>query len=887
MAIGTIRPVSIDEEMRGSYLDYAMSVIVARALPDARDGLKPVHRRILYAMYDMGLRPNSAYKKSARIVGEVLGKYHPHGDLSVYEAMARMAQDFAMRYPLVDGQGNFGSVDGDSPAAMRYTEARMARVADELLVDLNMDTVDWGDNFDGSLQEPTVMPARLPNLLLNGSSGIAVGMATNIPPHNLRELVGAISYLIDNNHRVDDISIDELMEFVKGPDFPTGASILAGEELREVYSTGRGRLTVRATAEIEEMKGGERHRIVVTEIPYQLNKVTVIERIAEMVKDGKLDQISDLRDESDRHGMGIVIELKRNAQPKKVLNQLYKYTQLQTTFSVQMLALVDGEPRTIGLKKALQIYIDHRREVITRRSRFELKQAQARAHILEGYLKALANIDRVIAIIRGAEDTDAARTSLMASFDLSELQARAILDLQLRRIASLERLKIEEEYTQVTDRIAYLEDLLAHDEKLLAVIRADVNEIADKYGDKRRTKMDYESGADFNEADLIREEEVLVSITQRGYIKRTPSALYRAQHRGGRGVTGMATRNEDTVAHLVSANSLSHILFFTNKGKVYAERTFAIPEADRNGKGTLINALLALEPDEHITTIACVNNFENGYFVFCTQNARIKRVELSEFSAVRSNGLIAIGLNEEDTLRWVRRSSGNDTLLIVTAKGRAIRFHEDEVRVMGRQAAGVRAIRLREGDRLAGVDVLDETVKTILVVTARGFGKQTPVDLYPIRGRNGMGVLNIARSALPKTGDIVSAHALRDEEDITLITAEGIALRTRSANVRIAGRATHGVHLIKLPKRDQVVSVAVVEGSPEEKELDENGNVIEAIVPSGNGAHPDGAPEEVLDVIVDPDTELEDAELDEALDVDDELDDEDLGDEPLDDEDEE
>src|SRR5258706_3845602 len=513
--LGIFRSVNIDDEMRGSYLDYAMSVIVARALPDARDGLKPVHRRILYAMLDMGIRPNSAYKKSARIVGEVLGKYHPHGSPAVYDARAGRGQDFPMRYPLVDGQGNFGSIDGDSPAAMRYTEARLARIADELLADLNMNTVDWVDNFDGSLQEPEVLPARLPNLLLNGASGIAVGMATNVPPHNLRELTGAISYIIDNYARIDDISVDELMHFVKGPDFPTGAEIIAGEELREVYATGRGRLTVRAKAAIEEMKGGERFRIVVTEIPYQSNKVAIIERLAQLVRERRLYAIADLRDESDRDGLRIVVELKRSAQPKKVLNQVFKYTQLQSTYSVQMLALVDGEPRTISLKRALQIYIEHRREVIRRRSQFELDRARARGHVLEGYLKALANIDDIIQTIRGSQDSDEAREQLMILFDLSEVQAQAILDLQLRRIASLERLKIEEEYGEVRAQIEYLEDLLANNDKVLALIRADLTMLTEKFGDERRTRLDLAAGANFSESDMIRDGEVLISIRKR------------------------------------------------------------------------------------------------------------------------------------------------------------------------------------------------------------------------------------------------------------------------------------------------------------------------------------------------------------------------------------
>jgi DNA gyrase subunit A len=865
MDIGIVRPVNIDDEMRDSYLDYAMSVIVARALPDARDGLKPVHRRILYAMQDMGLRPNTAYKKSARIVGEVLGKYHPHGDSAVYEAMARMAQDFSMRYPLVDGQGNFGSIDGDSPAAMRYTEARLASIAEELLADLNMNTVDWNDNFDGSLQEPEVLPARLPNLLLNGASGIAVGMATNIPPHNLREIAAAVSFMIDNYHRVDDlnngITVDELMQFVKAPDFPTGAVIIGGEELREMYATGRGRLVIRAAAEIEEMKGGERHRIVVTEIPYQSNKVAMIERLAQLVREGRLDAISDLRDESDRHGLRIVIELKRNAQPKKVLNQIYKYTTLQSTFSVQMLALVDGEPRTISLKRALQIYIEHRREVITRRSQFELDRARARGHILEGYLKALANIDDIIQTIREAQDTNDAREQLMVLFELSEAQAQAILDLQLRRIAALERLKIEEEYAQVREQIAYLEDLLANAHKVLALIKSDLNELAEKYGDDRRTRLDFDSLANFNEYDLIRDEEVLISITQRGYIKRTPSALYRSQHRGGRGVTGMTTREEDVVEHLLSANSLDHLLFFTNKGKVYAERSFQVPETDRNGKGTLINSLLALEPDEKITTVARVENFESGYFVLCTRKGRIKRVKISDFASVRSNGLIAMSLlDSDDQLRWVKRTSGDDHLMLVTALGQSIRFLETKVRVMGRGAYGVNAIRLREGDHLAGLDVINPAVTSLLVVTSKGYGKRTPIGEYPLRGRFGLGVRTISANAIAKLGQIVSAHALRDDDDITLITREGMALRTRATSIRLVGRATQGVRIIRMAKGDQVVSVAVVEGSPEIDEVTEN-------VEGENGHHPD----EALDLADEIDAEL-DTDIDaEADDVDVEL----------------
>ncbi len=811
MDIGIVRPVNIDDEMRGSYLDYAMSVIVARALPDARDGLKPVHRRILYTMIDMGLRANSGYKKSARIVGDVLGKYHPHGDSAVYEAMARMAQNFSMRYPLVDGQGNFGSIDGDSPAAMRYTEARLTRMSEEILTDLNSNTVDFSDNYDGTLQEPDVLPAGLPNMLLNGTSGIAVGMATNIPPHNLRELTAAIGHIIDNYDRADEISVDDLMQFVTAPDFPTGAIIIGGQELREMYATGRGHLTVRAKAEIEEMRG-DRYRIVFTEIPYQTNKVSIIERMAQLVKEGKLDQISDLRDESDRHGMAIVVELKRNAQPQKVLNQLYKHTQLQSTFGVQILALVDNEPRTLSLKRSLQIWIEHRREVITRRSEFELKNARARAHILEGYLKALGSIDKIIQTIRQASDTDEARASLMQSFELSEAQAQAILDLQLRRIASLEQQKIQEEYGQVTDRINYLLDLLASPAKILAVIKSDLNELTEKYGDARRTTVDYYAARDFDETDFVRDEEVLISITTRGYIKRTAAAEYRSQERRGKGMRGMATREEDAVRHILSANSLDHCLFFSNRGKVYAQRAYQIQEADRDGKGIMINNILALEGDEKITAIAHVEDFDSGYFVLCTRQGRIKRVEISDFETVRTNGLIAIDLEPGDELGWVYRSSGTDHILLVSSRGQALRFEETDVRVMGRGARGVNAMRMRQGDHLAGLAIINAATQTLLVVTARGYGKRTPIWQYPIRGRFGLGVLTIARGATEERGEIIAVEALENNAaDVTVITHQGVTLRTAAHTIPLVGRASKGVIVIKPGKKDRVVSMAVVQ----------------------------------------------------------------------------
>ncbi len=809
MDIGTVRLVNINEEMRGSYLDYAMSVIVARALPDARDGLKPVHRRILYAMNEMGLGVGSQYRKSARIVGDVLGKFHPHGDVAVYDAMARMAQDFSMRYPLVDGQGNFGSIDGDSPAAMRYTEARMARIAGEILQDINMDTVDFTDNFDGTLQEPVVLPARLPNLLLNGTSGIAVGMATNIPPHNLREVVDACVYVIDHFDRVEDISVEELLQFIPGPDFPTGAQIMAGEELHQAYATGRGRIIMRATAQIEEMRGG-RYRIVVTEIPYQINKTTLIQRIAEMARAGRLDMITDLRDESDRRGMRIVMELRRSAQPRKVLNRLYKYTALQSTFGVQMLALVDGAPRFINLRRALQIYIEHRQEVIRRRSEFELARARERGHILEGLLKALASLDDIIATIRKADDAEDASQALQTRFGLTEVQARAILEMQLRRLAALERQKIEDEYKQIRDRIAYLEDLLRSPHKVLALIKQDLLDMAQKYGDARRTKIIHGVGTAFEESDLIADEEVLVTCTHAGYIKRVPSAAYRRQIRGGKGASGMETRDEDVLEHLFAAGSLDHILFFSDRGKVYSERAYEIPDGARAGRGVLIQAILSLEPDERITAMAAVPNFdEEGYFIMATRQGRVKRVHLREFSSVRSNGLIAISLSEGDTLGWVRRTTGQQDILLVTADGMSIRFHEQDVRVMGRPAAGVNGIRLHPGDVVAGMDVVASPESDLLIVTQNAFGKRTPVDYYNRQSRYGLGVRTLARN--DKTGPIVDARVINPADDITLLTVQGKTLRTSIDSIRQTGRSTQGVQLMHLASGDTVASIAILD----------------------------------------------------------------------------
>ena len=804
---GNIQQVDIDSQMRDAYLDYAMSVIVARALPDARDGLKPVHRRILYAMQELGIRSNSSYKKSARIVGEVLGKFHPHGDSAVYETMARMAQDFSMRYVLVDGQGNFGSIDGDAPAAMRYTEARLHRLAEELLADIDKDTVDFGPNFDDSLEEPLVLPARIPNMLLNGTSGIAVGMATNIPPHNLRELTDAIIFLIDNHDRMDDIPVEELMKFVHGPDFPTGGIIVGREGIESTYGTGRGRIVVRGLAHIEEGKGG-RHEIIITEIPYQVNKTTLIERIAELVREDKIDQISDLRDESDQRGMSIVIELKRGAQPKKVLNQLYKFTSLQTTFGAQVLALVDGEPRTLPLKRSLQIFIEHRQTVIVRRTNFELAKARARQHILDGYLIALNNLDAVIKTIRESQDADIAKANLVTRFKLSELQAQAILDMQLRRLAALERWKIEEEHKQVREQIEYLEDLLAHPKKVLALIQTDLRELAEKYGDDRRTRIAAEATESLSEADLVQDEAVLISLTERGYVKRVAASAFRSQSRGGRGVMGHTTKDEDEVVALIPARSLDTMLFFSDKGKVYSEKVYQIPDADRTAKGIPLVNVLALDANERVTAAIAVSDFSaHGYCMLATARGKVKRLVMEEFAAVRPSGLIAVNLEDGDYLGWARVTSGNDEVIFVTENGQALRFNEGKVRAMGRQAAGVQAISLKNGDAVTSMDVVEKD-GSLLVVTSTGYGKQTPLNAYPAKGRATGGVSTIDQKALSEIGKIVSARVVQKADDLTIITSNGVAIRIKNKDVKQAGRATKGVHLIKPQPGDSVASVA-------------------------------------------------------------------------------
>ena len=828
MDIGTVQLADIDDQMRSAYLDYAMSVIVARALPDARDGLKPVHRRILYAMHDMGMRSNAPYKKSARIVGEVLGKYHPHGDQAVYFAMARMAQDFSMRYPMVDGQGNFGSIDGDSPAAMRYTEARLNRLAEEMLMDIEKDTVDFGENFDGSLQEPAVLPARLPNLLLNGSSGIAVGMATNIPSHNLGELVNAIKYLIDHYDAIDDVSLDDLLNFIPGPDFPTGGVIVGSDGIRQAYATGRGRIVVRGLAHIEETSGG-RFRIVITEIPYQLNKTTLIERIAELARSGKIGAISDLRDESDRRGMSIVIELKRNSQPRKVLNQLYKFTALQSTFGTQLLALVNGEPRLLTLKRALQIYIEHRLNVITRRTQFELQKAQARAHILEGLLIALANLDEVIQTIRQSPDVETAKERLMSRFKLSDLQAQAILDMQLRRLAALERQKIEDEHRELMQHIEYLEDLLANPKKILGLIQEDLTDVAEKYGDERRTLIAANASGDLNDEDLVTDEAVLISITERGYIKRVAAKTYRSQHRGGRGVKGHTTRDEDEVLMLIPARTLDTILFFSDRGKVYSEKAYQIPDAGRTARGIPVVNILTLGPNETITAAVPVPSFDEArYCTMATWKGRVKRVILSDFASVRPSGLIAMGLAEGDFLGWVRLTQGDDEIVIVTENGQALRFSENLVRPMGRPATGVTGIKLRGNDKIIGMEVIEPN-GDLLVVTTKGQGKRTSLDEYSPKGRATMGILTLDKHAIPEVGKIAVARVVQAaEDDITLISTNGIVMRTKAINIARLGRATRGVRVMHLQEGDAVATMARFSAADlrqvgvSEEELNEN-----------------------------------------------------------------
>jgi DNA gyrase subunit A len=799
--------VDIDEQMRTSYLDYAMSVIVARALPDARDGLKPVHRRILYAMLDMGIRSNGSYKKSARIVGEVLGKYHPHGDMAIYDAMARLAQDFSMRYPLVDGQGNFGSIDGDAPAAMRYTEARLGILAEEMLSDIDKDTVEFVDNFDGSLKEPLVLPSILPNLLLNGSSGIAVGMATSIPPHNLRELSKAVDLIIDHYDTPDEVTVDDLLECIKGPDFPTGGIILGTEGIKQAYSTGRGKLTVRGVAHIEEIKGG-RNAIVITEIPFQVNKTNLIERIAELVRTDRINEISDLRDESDRRGMSIVIELKRGATAKLVLNQIFKYSPLQSTFSINLLALVDGEPRHLSLKRALQVYIEHRRIVIERRSRYELEKARQRDHILQGLLIALSHLDDVILTIRSSPDADAAKTRLMSKFKLTEIQAQAILDMQLRRLAALERQKIEDEHKLLLQKIAFLEDLLAHPRKILTAIKNDLTNVANTFGDDRRTRIQTGAKEELNEKDLIADEPILITFTQKGYIKRTSANLYRTQSRGGRGVMGQTVREEDEVLILIPARTLHTVLFFSDRGKVYSEKAYQVPDASRTDKGIPLVNVLSLDAGERITAAVAVPDLNvKGFCTMVTMKGVIKRVALSDFSSVRPSGLIAMNLVKADELWWVRLTSGNDDIILVTSQGKALRIHEKSVRSVSRQAGGVAGIKLMAGDKVAAMEVV-EPGADLFIATERGFGKRTSLSEFAVKGRAGKGMTAMDEKYFSKTGRISAARVVKDEDEVTMISANGVVLRLKASAISKSGRVARGTHIMDIGNEDVLASIA-------------------------------------------------------------------------------
>jgi DNA gyrase subunit A len=796
-------PVPIEEEMRKSYLDYAMSVIVGRALPDIRDGLKPVHRRVLYAMQDLGLAFNRPYKKAARVVGEVLGKYHPHGDSPVYEALVRMVQEFSLRYPLVDGQGNFGSIDGDPPAAMRYTEARLAKIAHEMLQDIDKETVDFVPNFDESLEEPTVLPTRVPNLLINGSSGIAVGMATNIPPHNITEVIDGLVMLIDN----PDTPIEKLMKVVTGPDFPTAGYIYGMAGIRDAYTTGRGTITLRAKAHSEKLRGG-REAIIITELPYQVNKANLIEKIGELARERKIDGISETRDESNREGIRVVLELGRGEIPQIVINQLYKHTQMQTTFGIIMLALVDRRPQVVNLKQMLEAFVRFRREIVTRRTRYDLARAEERAHILAGLRKAVEQIDLVIRIIRQAENAEVARDTLMARLELTEIQARAILDMQLRRLAALERQKIVEEHEQVLKTIEELKGILASEAKLMKLIRDELLAVKEEYGDGRRTEILAET-TDLTIEDLLADEEMVVSITRSGYIKRTHVEAYRSQRRGGKGVTGMETKEEDLVEDLFVASTHSALLFFTNLGKVHWLKVHEIPEGGRQAKGKAMVNLLALGEGERVAACVPVRDFDSGGFVFfVTRKGKVKKTELAAYSHPRAGGIQGVGLEEGDQVIKALRTDGQREVMIATKAGMIIRFAEDETRPMGRGAAGVRGIDLEDDDEVIAADVVQEGM-LILTVTERGYGKRTPLDEYRLQGRAGKGIIDIKTEG--RNGGVVSMLQVRPGDDILVITTKGMIIRVHADDVSSRGRNTMGVRIIDLEPDDRVGSVARVD----------------------------------------------------------------------------
>ena len=800
-------PVSLEEEMKSSYIDYAMSVIVARALPDVRDGLKPVHRRVLFGMHELGVPHNKPYKKSARIVGEVLGKYHPHGDTAVYDSMVRMVQDFSLRYPLVDGQGNFGSVDGDSPAAMRYTEARLARIADEMLRDLDKNTVSFVANFDESLQEPTVLPSYLPNLLVNGASGIAVGMATNIPPHNLGEIVDGLVAIIDK----PKTTAEELIKIVKAPDFPTGGIIYGYEGVKEAFLTGRGRIVIRAKANIETLKN-DRENIIITEIPYQVNKASLIEKIADLVREGKVEGISNIRDESDRDGMRIVIELKRDGQPAVTLNQLFKHTQMQVTFGVIMLALVNGQPKVLTLQQMMQYFLDHRMDVLIKRTQFDLDAAERRAHILEGYIIALDNIDEVIQTIKKSKDTETAKVNLMKKFKFSEIQAKAILDMRLQRLTGLERQKIEDEYKEVLKFIEKLKGILTNEKRRWSIIREELLALREKYADERRTKIEMQL-QEFKLEDIIAEEDVVVTISHAGFIKRFPVSGYRRQGRGGKGVTGAGTREEDFIEHMFVASTHHYIMFFTDKGKCYWLKVHEIPEGGRATKGRSILNLIEKDKEENITAFVSVKEFtDDKYIVMATEQGTIKKTVLSAYSNIRKGGIIAINLSGKDRLIEAKLSEGKNEIIIGTRNGMATRFNEKDVRNMGRTATGVRGIRLSKGDVVIGMIVV-RNATTLMVVTEKGFGKRSEIEDYRLSKRGGKGVITVKTS--DRNGKLIAMKEVNDADELVIITTGGMVIRQAVHELRVMGRNTQGVRLIRLNEGDDIADIARV--IPEEE----------------------------------------------------------------------
>ena len=800
-----IEVVNLEKMMRDSYIDYAMSVIVARALPDVRDGLKPVQRRIMYAMSELNLAPDKPYRKSARIVGDTMGKYHPHGDSSIYDAMVRLAQDFSTRYMLVDGHGNFGSVDGDGAAAMRYTEARMSKISMELMADINKNTVDFVPNFDGSLKEPAVMPARFPNLLVNGTGGIAVGMATSIPPHNLGEVIDAVAKIIDNHILEDrDTTIDELIEIVKGPDFPTGATIYGVRDIEQAYRTGRGRAVVRANMEVEEI-AGHRQRIVVSEIPYQVNKARLVERIADLVKDKKIEGISDLRDESDRNGMRIVIDLKRDANARLIINQLYKNTPLQDTFSINMLALVKNEPKVLNLKQMLELYLDHQKEVVTRRTQYDLDKAQARAHILEGLLKALDYIDEIISIIRASANVAEAKANLIARFDFTDAQAQAIVDMRLRALTGLERERLQNEYDELEEKIAEYLAILGNENILYSVIKEELLVLKAKYADSRRTYITYEDG-EINLEDLIKNEQCVITMTNLGYIKRTSLDMYHSQNRGGKGIKGIETREEDYVKQLFIASSHDYLLFFTNRGRVYRMKAYEIPEAGRTARGTAIVNLLSLSGGEQVSAVIQMKESrDKGYLLMATKGGTIKKTDLAEYGNIRTNGLVAISLQEGDELIEVKRSNGKDDVLMATRGGQMIRFTESDVRTTGRSSMGVKGITLAAGDEVIGMQLASQG-DSVLAVTETGMGKRTALTEFSVQKRGGKGSLYYRLTA--KTGEVVSFKIMTKDQDLMLITNGGIIIRLRVQDISEIGRVTSGVKLMGLDKDTKIVSVA-------------------------------------------------------------------------------